>query len=283
MINEKIKTFAVLPNDSLSKLSEEQETENTMHNLRSIEKEFEQTNLHTKQTQENANNTDNTDNTYKIDTDATIQDSQPKKKNNLGSVVNAGFAIYLMDLLIPTVLILIINYVGYSLDKKEIQLTKAEKEALEPAVSDVLAQIELDFSNPYINLGVMLAIVYGTKLIDKRELMKKKTPVIPKEKKDITESIAEIVNATGEAGEENTALGKFEIDYGKLVDEIRLTRKRGVGDAKEYLAKNYNEKIRSIARKHGVPLNQIREQLEFTWTPKKREPKIKAGDEFELE
>lgn len=281
-MQEKVKIFAGVPSSELSMISEEESTNNTMSNLRSIEKEFSETNQHTKNTLNNGDNTQNEVNEGKEVNDSSENIASDTKKNRLGGVLKANLAINLIDLLIPSLLVLVLNWFSYTIDKKIIQLNKQEKEMLEPALQDVLNEIELDLKNPYITFGVLLAIVYGVKIIDNKESIMKKTPVIVKEKKGVTEAMAAIINDTGEEGEETTPLGKFEIDYAKLVDEVRLSRKRGGGDAKEYIAKNYAEKIRQIARKHGVPLSQVQAQLNYVHIVNKRKG-TKDAEEFELE
>jgi len=279
MMENKIPVFESLPDSELSKLTDEKNEDSTMDNLRGIEKEFSETNLHTKQTHKNDDNTDNIDNT--VNTGKT-----QKRKTRLSSLMGekgGSFAVELIDMLIPSIVVLIISYFGYSLEKKDLKLNKDEKEALTPALMDVLDEINLNFDNVWVNLGIMLSIVYGTKIADKLPTLKKKVPEIMVEKTGMTESINKVMaESNTNNNDELSDMGKFEIDYGKLVDEIRLSRKRGVGDAKEYLANNYPEKIKTIAKKNNIPLHLIDDKLDFQWTPKKRKAKDAAND-FELE
>lgn len=278
-MENKIPVFESLPDSELSKLTDEKNEDSTMDNLRGIEKEFSETNLHTKQTHKNDDNTDNIDNT--VNTGKT-----QKRKTRLSSLMGekgSSFAVELIDMLIPSIVVLIISYFGYSLEKKDLKLNKDEKEALTPALMDVLDEINLNFDNVWVNLGIMLSIVYGTKIADKLPTLKKKVPEIMVEKTGMTESINKVMaESNTNNNDELSDMGKFEIDYGKLVDEIRLSRKRGVGDAKEYLANNYPEKIKTIAKKNNIPLHLIDDKLDFQWTPKKRKAKDAAND-FELE
>lgn len=278
MIENKIPVFAGLPDSELSKLSDTKPGEKATQEPRSIEKEFEQTNLHTKQTQDSGHNTDNTDNNAANDANDPNNTGvvAKEKKNRLGKLMGGMFAVDLVDMLIPSLVVLLMNYLGYIMEKKDLQLSKSEKEALAPAVQDVLDDINIDFDNPYINLAVMVSIVYGSKIIDKLPTIKKKSKPIPK--KGMSEAIAETLAASGEEGEEISDIEKFEIDYGKLVDDIRISRKRGVGDAKEYLCNNYPEKIKAVAKKYGIALSKIQDKLEYVHTVKKRKP----GEDFEM-
>lgn len=284
-MEKKIPIFENLPVSELSQINDEENGNNDLHKLRSIEKEFEQTNLHTKQTPLNDDKTDNIDNTDAETKYNAENTGGTKRKTRLSSLMGekgGGFAVDLIDMLIPTIVVLIINYFGYSLEKKDLKLNKDEKEALTPALMDVLDEINLNFDNVYVNLGIMLAIVYGTKIADKLPTIKKKeVEKLPAEKRDMSEGISAIL-ADSENGE-LTPMAKFQIDYGKLVDEVRLKRKRGTGDAKEYLAINYNEQIKAIARKYKIPLNQIDDLLNYEHERKTRTPKAKdAANDFDL-
>lgn len=272
-MENKIPIFASLPNAELSNISAPNPNAAAQDKPRSVDNEFDQTNQHTKQTQDTGSNIDNTGNTAsKSDTDPNVNDTNANvKKNRLGKLMGGSFAVDLVDMILPSLVILLMRYMGYAMDKKDIQLSKSEKETLSPAVQDCLDDINIDFNNPWVNLSIMLGIVYGSKMIDKGVNIKKIDKAKPKEeKKTMSEAVAAAANDAGEDGEETSDLAKFEIDYGKLVDEIRLSRKRGVGDAKQYLADNYPEKIKSIAKKHGIPIMQINDKLNFQWTPKKR-------------
>jgi hypothetical protein len=272
-MENKLPIFASLPNSELSNLSVDKVEEKVTNKPRSIDSEFNETNQHTKQTQETGTNTDNTDNSENTakkndiinDTNANV------KKNRLGKLMGGSFAVDLVDMLLPSLVILLMRYLGFAMEKKDIQLSKSEKETLSPAVQDCLDDINIDFNNPWVNLSIMLGIVYGSKMIDKGTSIKKIDKSKPKEeKKSMAEAVASAVNESGEQGEEVSDMAKFEIDYGKLVDEVRLSRKRGVGDAKQYLADNYPEKIKAIAKKHGITERSIQDKLNFTWIPKKR-------------
>lgn len=278
-MENKIPVFAGVPQDELTNLSNDKPNSTEHDKLQSIEKEFQRTNQHTKQSDNSTSNTDNTDNTVNSDTEAKY--TTPKeRKNRLGKLMGGSFAVDMVDMLIPSLVVLLINYMGYALEKKDLQLSKLEKEALSPAVQDVLDEINIDFNNPWINLGVMLAIVYGTKVMDKLPTIKKKTIIKPEVKKGMTESINETMSEITKDTPETSNMGKFEIDYGKLVDDIRLSRRRGLGDAKEYLANNYGEKIKALAVKYNVPLHLIEDQLNFVWQPKKRQ-KPKSESDFD--
>jgi hypothetical protein len=280
-MEHKIPVFSSLPESELSKVSDRPSGESEMSKLRSIESEFEKTNQHTKQAENTGNTTVNTEDTLKTgeNSSGTLEASAPVKKNRLGKLMQGTFAVDLVDMLIPSLVVLLIDYIGYKLDKKDLQLTKSEKEALAPAVQDVLDDIDIDFNNPYINLAVMITIVYGSKIVDKIPTMKKKDK--PTEKKGMSEAISEVLQTNGEAGEEVSDVAKFETDYGKLVDEVRLSRRRGVGDAKQYIAENYPEKIKAIAKRHGLSMQEpvVIALMKFKHVKVRRK---QEGDDFKM-
>lgn len=279
---QKVNTFGNLPNDQLTRLSDEPKNEGDISQLRSIEKELQDTKTHINNTSNSGDNTDNIPNPdQKPGEGEDISVDQPTKKNRLGKLMGGTFAVDLVDMLIPSLAVYLIRLIGYEFEKKHLQLTKQEKEALSPAVQDVLDEISLDFSNPYINLGVMIAIVYGTKVIDKLPELKKKKE--PKEERGITESIVGLANNVDEEVKEKNPLLIYEIEYGKLVDEVKNKRKRGVGDAQMYLATNYSTQIRAIATKCGISEDHelVQKHLNWVHNPKKREKRSDRPD-FEI-
>lgn len=261
MSDKKIEIFKTIPDTELAKVGSTEDMQKLKNTFASIEKEFEQTNKHTKGIDFNTDNIDNIDNSVKESEENISTEIKPDKKNRLGKLMQGNFAVDLVDMLLPSLVVLCVNYIGYELNKKDIQLSKSEKDALAPAVQDVLDEIEIDFNNPYINLTIMLSIVYGSKIIDKLPVMKKKG----KEDKKINE-IEELKQI--ESNTDLTDIEKFEQAYNVLVDECKLKRRRGTGDAKEYLAKQYPEKIKKIMKLYNITDMSY---LNFKWTPKKRE------------
>lgn len=279
MMENKISTFAALPKTELSKISDDAASVFDPAKARSIESEFNETNKHTQQTPDNTDYTPNTENIENSTTDV----SDNTTKNRLGGLMQGTFAVNLVDMLVPSLVVLLIGYVGYSMEKKDLQLTKSEKETLAPAVQDVLDHIKIDFSNPWVNLAIMLSIVYGSKIIDKVPALKRKVISRQQDKQDMTEGIAAVMNEARQEGEVLSDMGKFQIDYGKLVDTVRLARKRGVGDAKQYIADNYNEQIKAIADKYKIPLSAIQNELNYVHTVKKRAKRSDNETDFSLE
>jgi hypothetical protein len=124
MIESKIPIFEGVPNSELSKLTEDENGDGVMNNLRNIEKEFAETNQHTKQTHIKDDNTNNTDNTVNSGADTFTNDDKPKRKTRLSNLMGekgGSFAVELIDMLIPSIVVLIISYFGYVLEKKDLK------------------------------------------------------------------------------------------------------------------------------------------------------------------
>src|SRR5437868_6444599 len=162
MIEAKLKGFSALPDSELSAIGSTPKIENENA---SIEKEFNETNQHTKQA-ENTGQNQHKELTEANTSGESTESEGKQKKTRLGKLIKGELPIKLVDILIPTVLVYSFNLAGYRIDGKQYKLSKDEKEALEPAIQDVLDSIELDFNNPWINLAVVAGIIYGAKTIE---------------------------------------------------------------------------------------------------------------------
>ena len=130
---------------------------------------------------------------------------EPKGANSVGATNNGGgaslggliggkFAVDLIDTLLPSLLVLIIHYIGYAAKKSEFQLNAKEKETLAIPFQQYLDTIRIDLNNPFYNLLVSLGIVYGAKIIDKipnAEKVKKPTKQDTPKENSVTKEIIE--------------------------------------------------------------------------------------------
>jgi hypothetical protein len=254
-MTEKISIFSDIPNSELSNITDGK-------GVLAADKELNEAKKHILDSTDNMDNTDNI-----LNTDNQGKDSTDKQTKSAGDFVTGKFAVELIDMVLPSLISLIISYIGYSLPKKSLQLTKDEKLSLESPIKSVLDSINLDFSNPYINLSVVLCLVYGSKIIDNIQDIKK-----PNDKKGIVSSINEKIGELNEQVGELNNKEKFESAYNSLVDEIVKKRNRGIGDAKEYLSKNFSEKLKSLLDKFDIKDgNTIESVLNYKHTVKKRE------------
>jgi hypothetical protein len=154
--------------------------------------------------------------------------SAPLKSSTIGGKFGANgakFAVKLINLLIPAVLCFIISKMGYSLSKDSLKLNAEERELVEPALQDVLNDIVINFDSPYVNLALVLGVVYTAKLGDVFDQIKKKEP----DKKETAKVVDMIVEAAAKKKPSFDEL--YESRYQELIKEIQAQRKRGKPDA----------------------------------------------------
>lgn len=275
----KIKSFEVIPTDSLTKVGGTEKAGTLRSDNISVDNDFFQTNLHTKHTGNfNDNDTNSSNPTNNTDTSTEQTTITTEKKNRLGKLMQGGFAVELVDMIIPTLVVLLVGYIGYELEKKDLQLTKSEKEALAPAVQDVLDEINIDFNNPYMNLTIMIGIVYGSKIADKLPTLKKKKKVV-QDNRRLSDKMNDLIKDSAikqEATEvlENTLPQNeldFEVAYNKMVDETRTARRRGIDEAKTYLALNKSDQLRTLLKIHNLHNTPVADRvLNFSYIPASR-------------
>ncbi len=227
-ITDKLKVFSIIPDSGLSEIG------NTKPKIDAIDKEFNETASHTY-----SENIDNIDSSQSVSVDKEGNPVTTEKKNNLGSVLKGKYAVNLMDMLLPSLMVLIIDYIGYSVNKKELQLTKEEKEAVIPAVQDVLDSISMDTQNPWTNLYIVLGIVYGSKFAD----------IIPNIKKKGKGNKLAALPPAETVIENIPNMAAFEEGYKKLVNDLKAN---GIKNPKYYLGKNYPQKIEKLARENKI-------------------------------
>lgn len=83
---------------------------------------------------------------------------------NIGKVVNAKFAVTLLDNTIPLLFIVIMRVAfNKKTTKKQYQLSAKEREDIEPFIQDALNTLNINFNNPWTALAVVLTALYGSK------------------------------------------------------------------------------------------------------------------------
>jgi len=92
----------------------------------------------------------------------------------LGGLVGGELGVRLLDAAVPALIVTLIGLVGYSFDKGKLKLNADDRKVIAPLMQDALNAIEIDFSNPFINLAFGLSIVYGAKIIEEIPNMKRK-------------------------------------------------------------------------------------------------------------
>jgi len=272
-MEKNLNIFKSIDTNNLKSIGQtEKPVDNSIKDI-NIDKEFFDTTSHTKQTLDFTDNTDKGENQDKVEQLGT--DSAVKTKNSLGKILPAKIALTMADKIIPSLLILILYYLNLQVDKKKLQLTKDEINELIPAVQDCLDAIKIDMDNPFTTLGVMIGIVYGSKIIDAIPEITKKE--IKKEFKNIDQKLDSIIN---DDEEKTSNREKFEADYNALVEEIKTKRNRGIKDAKAYIADMFPEKIKRLGEKYK---QDVTEELNFVHlTPSQRKQEKEKDKPFDL-
>lgn len=88
-------------------------------------------------------------------------------KVNVGGMFDGGYAVNMLDALLPSLMVVLLKYMKITVRKSEMQLTESEKKTLSPIVTDCLKTLNLDFNNPWVALACTAGIIYGSKIIEK--------------------------------------------------------------------------------------------------------------------
>ena len=100
----------------------------------------------------------------KADTGSTIDDT----KISLNNLLPGDTLIVVLDKLMSVVLPLALNNLaGTKLKPSDLKLTADEKKQLKPSIEACAKTIPINFSNPWIALGITALAVYGAKTVDK--------------------------------------------------------------------------------------------------------------------
>jgi len=100
----------------------------------------------------------------KADTGSTIDDT----KISLNNLLPGDTLIIVLDKLMSVVLPLALNNLaGTKLKPSDLKLTADEKKQLKPSIEACAKTIPINFSNPWIALGITALAVYGAKTVDK--------------------------------------------------------------------------------------------------------------------
>lgn len=92
--------------------------------------------------------------------------------NNIGqkvaanNIISSDIAFSLVDNVLPLALIYILSMVDRKARKSELQASKAESETIKVVLDNCLKNMNVNFDNPFIALGVVLTGVYGSKAVE---------------------------------------------------------------------------------------------------------------------
>jgi len=88
------------------------------------------------------------------------------KKVSLNNVVSSDVAFSLIDNLLPLGVVFLLQHFDREATKKQLQATKSEADQIKGILDLCLKQMNVNFDNPFIALGVVLSGVYGSKALE---------------------------------------------------------------------------------------------------------------------
>jgi hypothetical protein len=106
----------------------------------------------------------------------------------LGGLVGGELGTRLLDAAIPALIVTVIHYVGYKLDKQKLKFTQDDRKVIAPLMQDCLNAIEIDLNNPFYNLAFALSIVYAAKIVEEIPNMEKRGKTQPAKVIDIQDN-----------------------------------------------------------------------------------------------
>lgn len=168
---------------------------------------------------------------------------------SLGSIVEARLCLEIIDSLIPAALVLIFHAAKITLNKSVFQLTAKEKDTLSPVLQKCLESINLNFDSPWIALSVTAGAIYLSKIvehggkakIDQTNEAKKNAAATEQKKADDMQATAKTEKTKRETPIVNMGGTLREWDE-EDVKKVKLKRKRGDADARQWLTDNWVKK-----------------------------------------
>lgn len=184
-------------------------------------------------------------------------------KKTLGQMTGdrgGKLATELMNVMIPAIIIFVASRLTYKVDKKILKLSADEKEMITPAWQNVLDSIFIDFNNPWIQLGIVLGIVYVSKTIEAipeaKKIVKEVTKVEIQEVK--TEAINEVKKQESKPTDTKDLVAKYKELYAEraevLINETKAVRKRGRNEAVKWLTekKSFERLAENLQKELGL-------------------------------
>lgn len=221
-----------------------------------------------------------------ISIDKSVKTSAAK----LGSVIGGELAVNLFDIAMPVMFVVIIRYVGYKIEKKDLLLTSKDKAVLIPAVQSALDAIEINFDNPFVNLSFIVSVIYGVKIIEAIPEMEKftkpikakiipinepeqepakqsrrKEPLFDFKEPEITPTAAQVVRQMESSTPLKTELNlspetQFKEELtATLAEIIKSGRRKSRSGAMGFLQKEEPQLLKDMLKKYG--LKEIPEDL----------------------
>lgn len=181
--------------------------------------------------------------------------SNRKSLSELTGNKGGKFATDLMDFLIGALVYMIVRKIGYKVDKSTFRLNKDEKEACYSSWQRVLDETFIDINNPWVQLAIVLGVIYGSKIMYE----------IPDLKKAVSDAVFNAGEKKAESKKDEPPIVEYvepvkswqevyEEEYIELVNEQKAARKKGADEAKAYIKKSGMDKrlMNKVKKKLGV-------------------------------
>lgn len=91
----------------------------------------------------------------------------PKEKVTVGKIIEGEYALDLINIFLPSILVALVYALGIVMKKEDWELNAKEKKILAIPMQACLDTITIDFSNPWVSLAVVASLIYGAKIADK--------------------------------------------------------------------------------------------------------------------
>jgi hypothetical protein len=184
-----------------------------------------------------------------VNTPAISQAAGTKQPVAIGTLFNGKAGIELVDMLFPALIILIAdNVLGYAIDKKDLQLTAAEKNTIAPFMQSYLDSVNVHMSP----LGALIAVmsgVYAAKFMEAFPNIKKKAKTKQESAQPSTkmtavvknlENINEKLEKSLSNAEQRKQYGIFllPMQYDKAIQHIKTSKRMNINEAKRWYKNN---------------------------------------------
>lgn len=176
---------------------------------------------------------------------AKVQTSQTStaKSIPIGGMIGGKLVVDMIDLLLPSLLSYAVSFIGYSMDKKALQMTAKEKEFVSPYMTEYLNSINVNLNNPFYNLMLVFGSVYAGKFMEVLPQMKK----VEKEKPSTEKKVVAIVDKLQAQVEKQKSIEDFIKEIAPLDREIAIKmvmdrRSKGKADAITWYNKNVKQR-----------------------------------------
>jgi hypothetical protein len=83
----------------------------------------------------------------------------------LGDSIGGKTAVEIIDSVFTSLCIALAGYIGYKLNRAELQLTADEKRTIAPAMQAYLNTVNINFNNPLYNLLFVIGSIYAAKIV----------------------------------------------------------------------------------------------------------------------